>query len=486
MTPKRTWAIACAVFLGAFLTFYSVEIVRDAAAQDKVPTSETPTPEPSGKEPANSRLGDDAPAAAEEPVEPPTVEAEPTTPEVLSTETDPPSVPALVVDVPDQPELMDQVASVQAELEAGFEPGEADGFREVLAQNPDVNSAAVLGQLLFMRRHFARSAWFFAEAVRTDPNDASALNNFGVLLDETFLSDPSAHPTSWVRTAIDAIGRADALRPGDPAIQNNLGRGHLSLWQTDADAADLDVAASAIRNATAADPENVVFLANEALFLDAIGDPGGAADALMRAHAISPNHPALRVASSRVSPATSGAYAGTPRNYCSVDFRCSQTCPPSIIGRIQLVSCEIEQSNAQMACGAGQPYATTYDCSEEIPEFGILIPGLNAGFTIPSPWGSISAVVDGEGNVEWRVEAGPNLGPVNPYVRFDGGYQPDGGWSVSDTRAGVKVNLVHGNEAGEIAGNWGFQPLYVQAEGSTSNENVDVSLGAYGNATIWH
>jgi len=472
MKPSRTWSIVCTVFLVALIAGYGGQDARLAFAQDKVPSSPT---EDTGKVPSK------VPPAADEAPPP---EGLPVPAEETPAPAEP--TPLLPVDVPDQPELMDHIAVAQAELEAGFEPGEAGSFREILAQAPDANGAALFGQLFYARRHFARAAWFFAEAARANPNDASAFNNFGVMLDETYLNDPEARPSSWVRTALEAVRRADALRPNDPAIENNIGRGGYDLWRADADAADLEAAAAALAAAVTAEDDNVVFHTNEALVLDAAGDSAGAAAALDRAHALNAGHPSLAVAANNVSPATSDAYAGAARNYCSVDYHCGERCPPSIIGQINRVTCEMENSSAQMACGAGQPYARDYDCSEEIPEFGILIPGLNAGFTISSPWGSISAVVDGEGNVEWRVEGGPNLGAINPYIRFDGTYQPDGGWSLSDTRAGMKVNLFNTNETGQLLGEWGYQPVYIQTEGSTADESLEVSVGAYGNATIWH
>lgn len=495
MTTTHTWTLACAVFLAALIAGYGAAVTHKAFAQGKVPnvapaeTPDEPAPtSPPGKVPLSTAPAGEMPSPAapteaapmaEPPVEP-TVEAEPVA------EPEEETAPALPVDVAAQPDLMDRIATAQTQLEAGFAAGEGDAFRTMLAADPDPNQAMVVGQLLYMRRHFARAAWFFAEAARANPDNASALNNFGVLLDETRAADPAAQPATWVQLGVDAVARANALRPGDAAIENNFARGQYNLSQVDADAADLDAAEAALAHATAAEDDNVVFLANQALVLDALGDADGAARALTRAHEFSPTHPSLRIAETQVSPATTGAYAGASRNYCAVDYQCAQRCPPSIIGQINRVTCEMEQSSAQMSCSAGEPFARNFNCAEQIPEFGILIPGLNAGFSVASPWGSFAAVVDGQGNVQWRIEAGPNLGAINPYIRVDGGYQPSGGWSVSDTRAGVKVNLVNGNPAGQAAGEYGFQPIYVQAEGSTANQSAEVSAGVYGNATILH
>jgi len=545
MTQTRTKALAHAAALAVLSISLSIAAPNTALAQGKVPAAEEPVAPPAKVPPATVEPEQPAPEntapeitapelpAAEEPAtEPPAAEtpsaempaptakvpameeparalpdepveeeaprpenyvelpddalpapemAEPATADM------PTEMPAPVADVPDVSDdasLMERIAAAQAQLEAGFEAGEGDAFRDMLAADPNPDQAMVLGQLLYMRRHFAHAAWFFAEAARNNPDNASALNNFGALLGETYANDPDAHPASWVRVGLDAVARANELRPGDPGIENNLGRGTFDLWREDADGADLDGAAAALTHATGEEDNNLVFLANQARILDAQGDATGAARALNRAHELDPTHPSLRIAETQVSPATTGAYAGAARNYCSIDYQCAQLCPPSIIGQINRVTCEMENSSANMACSAGEPYARAFNCAEQIPEFGILIPGLNAGFTVASPWGSFAAVVDGQGNVQWRIEAGPNLGPINPYIRVDGGYQPSGGWSVSDTRAGVKVNLVHGNPVGQAAGDYGYQPLYVQAEGSTANQSAEVTAGVYGNGTI--
>ena len=530
MTQTRTKSFVHAAAFAALVISCAFAVPPAALAQGKVPSAPAaedpaPTPEPSAP---SSKL----PAAAEPEPEAPAIEPEmpapaskvpapaesatpapavdpadevPAAPEQPNNYVELPEdmmpapaanepvaepaaseAPAAHAALPDDASLMDRIAAAQTELEAGFEPGEPAAFRDMLATDPDPDQAMVIGQLLYMRRHFDRAAWFFGEAARANPDNASALNNFGALLDETYMNDPAAHPASWIATAVDAVARANELRPGDPGIENNLGRGMYNLSRVDADAADLDAAAAALAHAVEADGDNVVFLTNQALVLDAQGDADGAARALDRAHELSPTHPSFLIANSQVSPATSGAYGGVSRNYCSIDYQCAQRCPPSIIGQINRVTCEMENSGANMACSAGEPYARSFNCAEQIPEFGILIPGLNAGFSVASPWGSFAAVVDGQGNVQWRVEAGPNLGPINPYIRVDGGYQPSGGWSVSDTRAGVKVNLVHGNPVGQAVGDYGYQPLYVQAEGSSANQSAEVSAGVYGNGTILH
>lgn len=90
------------------------------------------------------------------------------------------------------------------------------------------------------------------------------------------------------------------------------------------------------------------------------------------------------------------------------------------------MTCEIENASAQMACQEGKPYPTSSDCSEYFPEYGIMIPGLNAGFSISVPGFSAHVKVNGDGRVDIRVEAGPSIGPVTPYVRGDGHWSPSG------------------------------------------------------------
>ncbi len=379
--------------------------------------------------------------------------------------------------------LAARIHDAMAVLAEGFEPGEPAAFQDMLAEHPEARGEALFGQLLYMRRHFDRSAWFFGADALANPSSAAGLNNFASLLQEVYLDRPEGRSDDWPSLSVAVLRQARELDSQNPDILNNLGRALVGQWRVDPDAVDLDEAVELLQRARDLGGEELVVLGNLALALDAAGDAAGAAQILNEMHMALSSHPTFLSASGQVSNSTQQTYAGLPRTYCNVNFRCSEVCPPSIIGRINLISCEIDQTTAQQNCQAGQPYPERYDCVGELPEFGVQIPGIDSGFSISTPFGSIGANTDGDGNVRWRIEVGPNFGPVNPYMRTDGRYNPKGGWSRTQFRGGVKFNLVNNNTAGRITGRWGYQPAYVQVQaGGTGATNI--SAGAYGNATV--
>jgi hypothetical protein len=179
-------------------------------------------------------------------------------------------------------------------------------------------------------------------------------------------------------------------------------------------------------------------------------------------------------------PASQGSYQSNIGPTCNVNFRCQEICPKSIIGGIQSVTCEIENSSAQMACQEGKPYPTSYDCSEDFPEYGIMIPGLNAGFSIGVPGFSAHVKVNGDGSVDVRVEAGPSIGPVTPYVRGDGHWSPSGGASFDNFGGGVRVNVLPGGggAAGDLASGLGHPPAHIELE-QVGDGPAQVNLETY-------
>ena len=210
--------------------------------------------------------------------------------------------------------------------------------------------------------------------------------------------------------------------------------------------------------------------------LEAAGDSAGAAQALARARSLEPN--GLAYLAARGTLPAGPHYAEALARTCTVDFRCQATCPKSIIGQINLVTCEIANSSAQMACAAGEPYATSFSCAEELPEYGILIPGLNAGFSVAGPGFSFHAVVDGEGNVDVRVEAGVNVGPVGGYVRADGHFTPDGGASFDNFGGGARLSLGGSSAAANTASALGHPPAHIEVE-TVGGQPAQLNLETY-------
>ena len=218
-----------------------------------------------------------------------------------------------------------------------------------------------------------------ATGANAAPGDTATLNNFAAMLAETMADNPDLLPAKFLKLAHAAAGEAVRLAPGEPLCLSNLARA-----------------------------------------LEAAGDSSGGAEALARARALAPNAMAV-LAAQRDLPA-SQPYQQAAQRAGNVDFRCQEIRPKSIIGGLMSVTCEIENFSAQGACLAGQPYPTSCRCAEDLPEYGILIPGLNSGFSIAVPGFSLHVLVDGQGNVGIRAEAGVSLEMLTPSTgsgRFD-------------------------------------------------------------------
>ncbi|MCP5037808.1 MAG: hypothetical protein GY945_09445, partial [Rhodobacteraceae bacterium] len=321
-----------------------------------------------------------------------------------------------------------QIAASLEGLGAGFPAGEAQGFSDYLSTAQGGVSGDTIGHLLYTRRHFDKAAWFFGADALLDPSDPVSLNNFAAMLAETYNDASDTAPEGWMQAAYAASAAAVVLEADNAAFQNNLGNAARALGLA-------DEAVAAARAASEMAPDEPLYLTNLARALEAAGDDVGAADALARAHALSPN--SMVVMFARANLPQSQPYEDAVRRNCNVNFKCQDICPKSIIGGLMSVTCEMENSSAQMACQAGQPHPVAYDCREDIPEYGILIPGLNSGFSVALPGFSMHVVVDGQGNVDTRVEFGVNVGPLGGYVRGDGHYSPSGGVSFDNLGGGV-------------------------------------------------
>jgi hypothetical protein len=355
-------------------------------------------------------------------------------------------------------------------LGASFPAGEAAGFAQALAEAPAGVSGDTFGHLLYTRRHFDKAAWFFGADAVADPSDPVSLNNFAALVTELHAAGDA--PADWIEAARMAALAATEMAPDMAAFHNTLANAERA-------AGNAAAAVAAATRATELAPDEPLFWSNLARALDAAGDSAGAGAALARAHALEPNGMALLTAVGNL-PASQGSYQSNIGPTCNVNFRCQEICPKSIIGGIQSVTCEIENSSAQMACQEGKPYPTSYDCSEDFPEYGIMIPGLNAGFSIGVPGFSAHVKVNGDGSVDVRVEAGPSIGPVTPYVRGDGHWSPSGGASFDNFGGGVRVNVLPGGggAAGDLASGLGHPPAHIELE-QVGDGPAQVNLETY-------
>ena len=439
-----------AAALVAFAFILQFNAISPLAAQ-KLPD----TPVVTDTKPANSPPPDPAPAPA---------------PIGVPTPTDPPAAPTGVSGSPgDSP-----VAAALTSLGTRFEPGETEEFTALLADLPGGVTGATLGHLLYSRRHFDRAAWFFGYDATLDPDDPASLNNFAAMLLQTYENDPEGSDPTWRDAAYYAASRAAELAPDSAAIQNNLGNAARATGR-------LQEAIDAGERATEFAADEALYWTNLARSREAAGDIEGAARALARAHALDPNGPAVRFTATAL-PAVSAPYLQQLQNQCSVDFGCANICPGGIIGGLMRVTCEMESSSALLACRAGQPYPTSYNCQEEFPEYGILIPGLNSGFSISVPGFSMHVLVDGDGTVRVRAEGGINRGRVGVYVGADGSYSPTNGASFDEFRGGVRINILPsaaggGGSADSAARAWGHPPAQIEVQGSGS---APVTVGVEG------
>ena len=357
--------------------------------------------------------------------------------------------------------LSDSVPTALDTLSETFAPGDAQGFSALLEQRNDDQTAATIGHLLFMKRHFDKAAWFFGTDAVADPADAVSLNNFAAMLVETYLDAPDSSPVQWLDAAGLAATEAIALAPETAAFHNTLANVARAQGET-------ETMVTAARRAAELAPQEPLYLSNLARALDAAGQPDAAATAMAEARALSANAPSVRAALAQIG-ASSPAVAQQVASQCNVDFRCQEICPKSIIGGIQSVTCEMENASAQMDCEAGKPYPTAFDCSEDLPDYGILIPGLNSGFSLAVPGFSAHVVVDGEGNVDVRVEAGASIGPLGGYLRADGHYSPSNGASFDNLGGGTRLNILP-NFAGRNSdwakwfSDYGMPPAHMETE----------------------
>lgn len=355
-------------------------------------------------------------------------------------------------------------------------------YIEALAQGGDSPHAA-LGLVAFLGQHLELGTWLYGRGVLAEPENDVYLNNFGLGLHEkALLTKPTNQPLLAV--AKESFQKAANLKPDNAVYQNNLGFALLETWRTSADAATLQAAADALKKATSLDPKSATAWAHLAEVLAAQLDNAGAAEALEKSRALGPFNGALMSTGLRMPPSVMDEYK-KKLPACKIDFGCQANCPKSIIGQINFVTCEMEQSSAQMACDAGKPYANGFDCSEQIPEFGILIPGLNSGFSLITPWGRLDMTVDGKGNVDYRFKASTSVGGVGIGTTTRGSWSPESGFTSFEIKPGVSYNLV-GGDAAKLMGEAKMGPASITIEGNPKTGETEIKLKAYGGSVFSH
>ncbi|MGH8030168.1 MAG: hypothetical protein ACREO3_09560, partial [Arenimonas sp.] len=353
-----------------------------------------------------------------------------------------------------------------------------------LAAIPEAGESphAALGALSFVGDHLERMTWLYGLGVLAEPDNAVYLNNFAVGLHEKAILTSTVTPDrALLDVAVMALQKAVALQPGEAAYQQDLGYALLESWRTRTDAATLQTAADALRKAVALDPESVAAWSHLAEVLSAQQDVAGAVDAITRARALAPFHGALLATYPRLVPAVDAELKKLATGCAQIDYECKAQCPRSIIGQVNFVTCEVAQSSAQGACEAGRPYATDFDCREQLPEFGILIPGLNSGFSLITPIGRIDLVVDGQGWVDWKFStASEKIGAVGVSISGKGSWSPSSGFTEMEFKEGFSYSKI-GGDAAKVMGEYKMGPASVNASVDFQDSaNVRFSAKAYG------
>ena len=301
----------------------------------------------------------------------------------------------------------------------------------------DEDAATGLGLTALLNREPALAAWFYANDLASHPGDPNTQNQLGMLLHELYGIDGDRALLDEAITLLEESAGVETTRP-EPA--NNLAYALLERYELDGDEEDLQTAIDMLVFALDLAPEEAIYHARLAQVQMAMGDDQTAMMSLAAAQRRDP----INIVAFDVGAQASGsaAYTAIDRSYCDAIDYCSN-CPKSIIGQINFVTCKMVEADAVAACKAGLPYAPSYDCSAELPTFGILIPGLNSGFSILTPFGSLDMVVDGGGNVKWQLQFKVPGGRIGPSFNVKGTWDPESGLVVTSLGPEVTIAL-HG------------------------------------------
>jgi hypothetical protein len=356
----------------------------------------------------------------------------------------------------------------QGAVAALLTDNERAALTQTAAASPTPAAAEGYGHALLMRRHLAPAAWMYAAAVERDPTRGSAMTALGVTLVEGATTGGKSRPSEAdLAAAVELQREAVRLMPKEGVAHHNLGTALLRLAQARGnDRVLLEEAAKSLRQAVALGGRRAPhFNVRLAEALNALGDRPGTEAALRDAFAANPVDPILLMA--RVSSLADVPVQGDPPACKAVDFGCKKSCPQGITGRMMMVACEIANSNAVEACRAGKPYPTGYNCESQVPRFGISIPGLDPGFSIKTPWGSIDVTVQGDGRIDWQASFHtPPMAGLKPFIGAQGSYQPStGALNFSSPEATVQFSVNNSNFLMKQANAFNVGPSSMQRHG---------------------
>ena len=324
-----------------------------------------------------------------------------------------------------------EIKDLSSTLRERLDPDLVKNFEEAVKDNnEDPVGIQYYGHYAYTNRQLPVAAWLYAWAneKKKDPLNQS---NLAVCLHELSLTDTSG--TALLGSAISLLEEARNSMPDHAGVLNNLGYAYYQQYLDTKEESWLDKAEKTLNKALDIEPSNAVVLSHLADINKEKKDTAKTLDDLNEAFSLDPFNAVFVKSSQNFSPFNE---AKESRGYCdSINFNCLQNCPPSIIGRIKVINCEIAQQDAIMACRQGLPYATSFNCDDEIPVTGFMIPGLQSGVGIITPWGKFAILLQGGGKVDFKLETNT---PV-PGVRFsaEGNYNPGSGKPIHLFRVSV-------------------------------------------------
>jgi Tfp pilus assembly protein PilF len=367
-------------------------------------------------------------------------------------------------------------------LKSKLAPDVVKNFEDIIADlKEDPASIKVLGLYAHLNRNPQLAAWLYSLVAQNKPDDALNLSNLGTTLVEIYLTGTEKDPKlmekglELLRTAANAKDNAAAM--------NNLGYALFKKYQQDKDPGLLTEAENYLRKALELAPDNATSLSHLAELLKEQNKIAEAAEMLNKVHMSSPFNGTFN----SVAESLGNDYKSLPRTYCdNINFHCDEKCPHSIIGRLQYVTCEMEQSSQLMNCRDGEPYFTEYNCDEEMGNVPFLIPGLNSGICIPLPYVKLCIMLQGGGKVDYKVEFQVPLtkaGGLN--VKVEGSYEPSSGQSTMKFKTDAEINLVNSGKVAPELNKRGLGPINVTTAVDGRPTDQPVEIKTY-DVSIWN
>jgi tetratricopeptide (TPR) repeat protein len=334
-------------------------------------------------------------------------------------------------------------SATKTQMESRLDPQTVQGLQAAVQSLKGDGAIESLGHAFALKGKFEEAAWLYASAVEANPQSAPALTSLGVMLSQGVVPGQGKPLSQQERQQIVDLQReARGLDQTSPAIANNLGTSMAALGQMTADRAMIEEGAMLMLSAVQANPQTVLYYVRLAEALRAIGEESAAKKFLEAAFMLNSGHPSLRFARGPGGQLEGLPFTASDPKLCEVSYDCEKKCPKSIIGQIDFVTCKIAESSAQSSCQAGEPFARFFDCAAKLPKFGILIPGLDPGLSIVTPWGSLDFVVQGDGTIDFKAKINvAQVGGVQGGLEARGSWDPNHGAIAVNMEEQVQVNL---------------------------------------------